>query len=69
MSVLGAIICQAIVHEYGRDEFLRRLSHPFWFQSLAPSWAWIGVIGALKYMQYHLLHGILLLMVLAPTPG
>jgi hypothetical protein len=33
MSSLGAVISQAIVHHYGRDEFLRRLSHPFWFQS------------------------------------
>jgi uncharacterized protein len=33
MSVLGAVIVEAIVHHYGRDEFLRRLSHPFWFQS------------------------------------
>src|SRR5438477_11015581 len=33
MSSLGAIITQAIVHHYGRDEFLQRLSHPFWFQS------------------------------------
>ena len=33
MASLGAMICQAIVHHYGRDEFLRRLSHPFWFQS------------------------------------
>src|SRR5688500_10727290 len=33
MSTLGAVICQAIVHHYGRDEFLCRLSHPFWFQS------------------------------------
>jgi uncharacterized protein len=29
MSSLGAIITQAIVHHYGRDEFLQRLSHPF----------------------------------------
>ena len=36
MSSLGAIIAQAIVHHYGRDEFLQRLSHPFWFQSLWP---------------------------------
>jgi hypothetical protein len=32
MSSLGAVIAQAIVHHYGRDEFLQRLSHPFWFQ-------------------------------------
>jgi Protein of unknown function (DUF763) len=33
MAWLGAVITEAIVHEYGRDEFLRRLAHPFWFQS------------------------------------
>lgn len=56
MSALGAIITQAIVHHYGRDEFLRRLSHPFWFQSfgavMGMDWHSSGittsVIGALK---------------------
>ena len=56
MASLGAIICQAIVHHYGRDEFLRRLSHPFWFQSfgavMGMDWHSSGittsVIGALK---------------------
>jgi uncharacterized protein len=56
MSSLGAIIAEAIVHHYGRDEFLRRLSHPFWFQSfgavMGMDWHSSGittsVIGALK---------------------
>jgi hypothetical protein len=56
MSSLGAIITQAIVHHYGRDEFLQRLSHPFWFQSfgavMGMDWHSSGittsVIGALK---------------------
>jgi hypothetical protein len=56
MSALGAIITQAIVHHYGRDEFLQRLSHPFWFQSfgavMGMDWHSSGittsVIGALK---------------------
>src|SRR4051794_31297191 len=56
MSLLGTIITQAIVHHYGRDEFLRRLSHPFWFQSfgavMGMDWHSSGittsVIGALK---------------------
>jgi hypothetical protein len=56
MSKLGAVICQAIVHHYGRDELLRRLSHPFWFQSfgavMGMDWHSSGittsVIGALK---------------------
>ena len=56
MSALGAVITQAIVLHYGRDEFLRRLSHPFWFQSfgavMGMDWHSSGittsVIGALK---------------------
>jgi uncharacterized protein len=56
MSSLGAIIVQAVVHHYGRDEFLRRLSHPYWFQSfgavMGMDWHSSGittsVIGALK---------------------
>jgi hypothetical protein len=56
MASLGAIVCQAIVHHYGRDEFLERLSHPFWFQSfgavMGMDWHSSGittsVIGALK---------------------
>jgi hypothetical protein len=47
---------QAIVHEYGRDELLRRLAHPFWFQSfgavMGMDWHSSGittsVLGALK---------------------
>src|SRR5688572_14210359 len=56
MARLGAVISQAIVHEYGRDELLRRLAHPFWFQSfgavMGMDWHSSGittsVIGALK---------------------
>jgi uncharacterized protein len=56
MASLGAIITQAVVHHYGRDEFLLRLSHPFWFQSfgavMGMDWHSSGittsVIGALK---------------------
>jgi hypothetical protein len=56
MTRLGAVITQAIVHDYGRDEFLRRLGHPFWFQSfgavMGMDWHSSGittsVIGALK---------------------
>src|SRR2546423_11103641 len=56
MAQLGAVICQAIVQHYGRHEFLRRLSHPFWFQSfgavMGMDWHSSGittsVIGALK---------------------
>lgn len=56
MAMLGAVICEAIVHHYGRDEFLKRLAHPFWFQSfgavMGMDWHSSGittsVIGALK---------------------
>src|ERR1700683_4652567 len=56
MTRLGAAICEAIVHHYGRDELLRRLAHSFWFQSfgavMGMDWHSSGittsVIGALK---------------------
>jgi len=56
MTLLGAVISEAIVHHYGRDELLRRLAHPFWFQSfgavMGMDWHSSGittsVIGALK---------------------
>jgi hypothetical protein len=56
MTRLGAVVSQAIVHHYGRDELLRRLAHPFWFQSfgavMGMDWHSSGittsVIGALK---------------------
>jgi hypothetical protein len=56
MAALGAVVTQAIIHHYGRDELLRRLSHPFWFQSfgavMGMDWHSSGittsVIGALK---------------------
>ena len=56
MTRLGAVISQAIVHHYGRDEFLRRLADPFWFQSfgavMGMDWHSSGittsVLGALK---------------------
>ncbi len=56
MAKLGRIIAETIVIEYGRDELLRRLAHPFWFQSfgavMGMDWHSSGittsVIGALK---------------------
>jgi hypothetical protein len=56
MARLGAVIGEAIVHHYGRDELLRRLAHPFWFQAfgavMGMDWHSSGittsVIGALK---------------------
>jgi len=56
MTRLGAVITEAICIEYGRDEFLARLAHPFWFQSfgavMGMDWHSSGittsVIGALK---------------------
>ena len=56
MASLGRVIVEAIVLQYGRDELLRRLAHPFWFQSfgavMGMDWHSSGittsVIGALK---------------------
>ncbi|UNK41344.1 DUF763 domain-containing protein [Luteimonas sp. S4-F44] len=56
MTRLGAVLCEAIVLEYGRAELLRRLAHPFWFQAfgavMGMDWHSSGittsVVGALK---------------------
>src|SRR5215472_6698595 len=56
MSRLGAVMGEAIIHHYGRDELLRRLANPFWFQAfgavMGMDWHSSGittsVIGALK---------------------
>ena len=56
MTRLGAVMCEAIIHHYGRNELLRRLAHPFWFQSfgavMGMDWHSSGittsVLGALK---------------------
>jgi uncharacterized protein len=56
MAGLGRVIAEAIVHHYGPDELLRRLAHPFWFQSfgavMGMDWHSSGittsVLGALK---------------------
>lgn len=56
MTRLGRVIVEAIVLHYGRDEVLRRLAHPFWFQSfgavMGMDWHSSGittsVMGALK---------------------
>ena len=34
MERLGTGIVEAVVHHYGRDALLSRLSDPFWFQAL-----------------------------------
>ncbi len=56
MAALGRVISEAIVHRYGAEELLRRLAHPFWFQSMGAvmgmDWHSSGittsVVGALK---------------------
>ncbi|WP_374446799.1 DUF763 domain-containing protein [Stella sp.] len=56
MARLGAVVAEAIILEYGRAEFLRRLAHPFWFQCfgavMGMDWHSSGittsVLGALK---------------------
>ena len=56
MAKLGLAITESILIEYGKEEFLRRMSHPFWFQSfgavMGMDWHSSGittsVMGALK---------------------
>jgi hypothetical protein len=56
MAMLGTAIVESVVHHYGRDAFLSRLSDPFWFQALGTvmgmDWHSSGittsVMGALK---------------------
>ncbi|HXL56783.1 MAG TPA: DUF763 domain-containing protein, partial [Chitinophagaceae bacterium] len=56
MTKLGLAITEAILHDFGKAEVLRRLSDPFWFQSLGAvmgmDWHSSGittsVLGALK---------------------
>ncbi|MCB9536672.1 MAG: DUF763 domain-containing protein [Myxococcales bacterium] len=56
MATLGRVVVEALVLHHGRDEVLRRLAHPFWFQSLGAvmgmDWHSSGittsVVGALK---------------------
>lgn len=56
MAKLGRVIVEALAQQYGRDEVLRRLAHPFWFQSfgavMGMDWHSSGittsVMGALK---------------------
>lgn len=43
MAKLGFLITESIITEYGKEEVLRRLSDPFWFQSL----------GAVMGMDWH----------------
>jgi hypothetical protein len=43
MAKLGLAVAECIVMEYGNEEFLKRLSDPFWFQSL----------GAVMGMDWH----------------
>src|SRR5689334_11997206 len=56
MARLGRVVVEALVLHYGREEVLRRLAHPFWFQSfgavMGMDWHSSGittsVLGALK---------------------
>ena len=43
MAKLGLLITESIITEYGKEEVLRRLSDPFWFQSM----------GAVMGMDWH----------------
>jgi uncharacterized protein len=43
MAKLGLVIVESIISEYGKNEVIKRLSDPFWFQSL----------GAVMGMDWH----------------
>ena len=57
MSRMARAITEAIIADYGRDEFLRKISDPYWFQALGAilgmDWHSSGittsVMGALKH--------------------
>jgi len=69
MKLLGRAIYEVIELEFGRDEFLRRVSDPFWFQAfgcvLGFDWHSSGltttVCGALKESLDPWEHGIVVL--------
>jgi uncharacterized protein len=56
MATLGRVITEAVILHYGRDEYLRRIAHPGWFQAfgavMGMDWHSSGittsVLGALK---------------------
>jgi hypothetical protein len=60
MTELGTAIAEQIILNYGRSEFLTRLSDPFWFQSfgavMGMDWHSSGittsVLGALDRPRY-----------------
>ncbi|MCX9012651.1 MAG: DUF763 domain-containing protein [Candidatus Methanoperedens sp.] len=66
MVKLAGGITETIIYEYGRDEFLRRISDPFWFQAfscvLGFDWHSSGTTtttcGALKVALSPQVHGI-----------
>jgi len=66
MVDLSGAIARAIIEEYGRDELLRRLSDPYWFQALGCAlgfdWHSSGVttttMGALKEALSPVEHGV-----------
>ena len=41
---LGAVMSEAIVHQYGRDEFAARLARPFWF-NFGAVMGWLAFLG------------------------
>ena len=62
MASLGFAITEAILTEYGKEEFLRRMGNPFWFQSfgavMGMDWHSSGittsVLGALRRAINHI---------------
>jgi hypothetical protein len=69
MKKLAGLVSEVIIHEYGTDEFLRRIANPFFFQAfgcvLGFDWHSSGVttttLGALKESLNPERHGIAVL--------
>ncbi len=52
MAKLGFAITESIIADYGKTEVLRRLSDPFWFQSLGAVMGRTGIHPALLLLLW-----------------
>ena len=69
MAALGRVMPEAIVHHYGRDELLRRLAHPFWFQSFGAVDILIGNQSAVRLHTNVLIYNIVNTLQVENNPG
>src|SRR3954452_25475470 len=61
MTRLGTVITQAVVHHYGREDFLRRLAHPFWFH-------WFGAVMGMDWHSSGITTSVLCALTRGLTP-